>query len=267
MNSKVKQYYKGKKVLVTGASSGIGISFTRLLASFGAELILTARRQERLKSIAEELSTDDKVRVHVIVCDLSDPEGPKELVRELAERELSVDILINNAGFGYNGRFEDGKLEQYEDMMQVNMQSLVILTRLLIPDMLAKGSGGVLNIASMAGFLPIPYFSVYSATKQFVINVSLSLRKEVKKNNVHVSVLCPGPVDTEFLRVAGISKKKAAFRGLQSPQSVALKGLKALAGNKKMAVSRAFLWGAYLFSKWLPLSISMFVGGIAMKKK
>lgn len=260
------EYYKNKTALVTGASSGIGVAFCQHLASFGAALVLTARREDRLASLAADLHSDHGCEVTVIVCDLSDAAGPDALVRELKEKNIAIDILVNNAGFGFNGSFVSGGAEMYRDMMQVNMVSLVMLTRLLLPDMVRRGHGGILNVSSMAGFLPIPYFGVYSATKQFVINISSSLWKELQGSGVHVSALCPGPVDTEFMEVAGVDRMKAAFRGMQSAAPVALRGLKGLARNSPMNPSRALLRIPYLLSKWLPLRLGLLIGGLAMRK-
>lgn len=260
------QFFDSKKVLITGASSGIGLAFSHLLASYGAELIITARRTNRLEKVAKELKAEYNTTVWVISCDLSDPAGPRTLYKELEERGLEVDILINNAGFGFNGRFEEGTLKNYELMMQVNVNALVALTRLLLPGMIQRNSGGILNVASVAGFMPIPNFSVYSATKQFVINFSWSLWREMKNTGVHVSVLCPGPVDTEFMGIAGVNKSKAAIRGLQSPDTVALKGLKGLAGNRGMAFSRVSHKLLYLLGKWLPVKAALSAGELAMRK-
>ncbi len=260
------QYYYGKTVLVSGASSGIGIAFCKELASYGANLVLTARREDRLDSLARQLRTSHECEVTVIPCDLSDPSGPAALVQGIHERAIEVDILINNAGFGFNGGFLQGSPEKYQQMMQVNMASLVMLTRLLLPDMIRRGSGGILNVSSMAGFLPIPYFGVYSATKQFVINISWSLWKELQGTGIHVSALCPGPVDTEFMNVARVDRKKAAFRGMQTPEAVASRGLRGLAENAPLKVSRSFLRIAYLLSKWAPVRLGLIIGELAMKK-
>ncbi|MDG5766825.1 SDR family oxidoreductase [Balneolales bacterium ANBcel1] len=259
-------YFKSKKVLVTGASSGIGVAFARYLSIWGAELIITSRRKDRLEQLAAELREEHDAEVTVIAADLSDPDGARLLSDQLDKKGISVDILINNAGFGYNGRFEDAPLETYEQMMQVNMNSLVTLTRTLLPGMLERNHGGVLNVASMAGFLPIPYFGVYSATKQFVINLSWSLWHELKHTGVRVSVLCPGPVNTEFMDVAGVDKAKSAFRGLQQADEVALRGLKGLAADQGMTLSRPLLRIPLLLSKWIPIKIGLMIGELAMKK-
>ncbi len=260
------QYFYGKTVLVTGASSGIGIAFSHELASYGASLVLTARRKDRLDALAKEIRARFECEVTVLPCDLSEPGGPETLVRAIQEQEVAVDILINNAGFGFNGSFLEGSPEMYQKMMQVNMGALVMLTRLLLPDMVRRGSGGILNVSSMAGFLPIPYFAAYSATKEFVINISWSLWKELQGTGVHVSALCPGPVDTEFMEVAGVDRKKAAFRGLQSPESVAIRGLRGLADNSPLKLSRTLLRIPYLLSKWVPVRLGLLIGGLAMKK-
>ncbi|MBP3192800.1 SDR family NAD(P)-dependent oxidoreductase [Natronogracilivirga saccharolytica] len=260
------EYYKNKTVLVTGASSGIGISFSRLLASYGADLVITARRKDRLEKLADEISREFKSDVTIIACDLSEPESAAKLVEDIGKKGLQIDILVNNAGFGFNGLFMDGSVEMYEQMMQLNMNTLVSLTRLLLPDMIRRGEGGVLNVSSMAGFLPIPYFSVYSATKQFVINFSRSLRRELRSTGVHVSVLCPGPVRTEFMSRAGVDRRKTAFRLPQNPEEVALKGLRGLVRNRSLQLSRSFLRIPYLLSKWLPVRLGLVIGEVAMKK-
>lgn len=260
------EYFKSKQVLVTGASSGIGIAFSRHLASCGASLIITSRRKERLDQLSQELESEFGTGVTVIPCDLSKPDGARQLFQELQERNLIVDILINNAGFGYNGRFEEGDAEMYEQMMQVNMNSLVMLTRLLLPGMLERNRGGILNVASMAGFLPIPWFAIYSASKQFVINFSWSLWRELKHTDIDVNVLCPGPVDTEFFDVAKVDQRKAAFRGVQTPEEVARRGLSGLVRNRGLTLSKPFLRIPYLASKWLPVKIGLLLGEMAMKK-
>lgn len=259
-------YYKNKTVLVTGASSGIGISFCRQLALAGANLVITARRKDRLEELADELSRMYKAGITVLPCDLSDPEGPGKLVNEINSRDIRIDILVNNAGFGFNGKFTDGSAEMYEQMMLLNMNALVSLTRRLLPGMIQRGNGGVLNVSSMAGFLPIPYFTVYSATKQFVINFSRSLWRELRHTGVHVSVLCPGPVKTEFMKVAGVDEQKTAFRIPQEPDVVARKGLRGLAYNRSLRLSRPLLRIPYLLSKWLPVRLGLIIGEIAMKK-
>ena len=260
------KFYVNRKVLVTGASSGIGVAFCHHLASYGADLIITARRKDRLEALAKEIRSRYDVEVSVYEADLSDPDSPQSLYRKLQAGGEEVDILINNAGFGFNGRFEEGATEMYQQMMQVNMNSLVLLTRLLLPGMLKRGSGGILNVSSIAGFLPVPLFSIYSATKQFVINFSWSLWWELRGTGVHASVLCPGPVKTEFFDVAGADMDKAAFRGLQSPEEAARRGLAGLAKNQAMKVSRPPFRILYLLSKWIPLKIGLFLGEMSMKK-
>jgi uncharacterized protein len=260
------KYYKNSTVLVSGASSGIGTAFCYQLASFGATLVLTARRKDRIDALAGELREKHDCKVTVIPCDLSDPAGPEALVQTLHEMGIEIDILVNNAGFGFNGAFLEGAPDMYRQMMQVNMVSLVMLSRLLLPGMISRGRGGILNVSSMAGFLPVPFFGVYSGTKQFVNNISWSLWKELQGTGVHVSSLCPGPVDTEFMEVAGVDRKKAAFRGMQQSETVALRGLRGLADNTPLKLSRSLLRIPYLLSKWLPVRLGLIVGGLAMKK-
>lgn len=259
-------YYKSKKVLITGASSGIGVSFARLLASFGAELVLTARRRDRLENLSRKLVSEHGIRVTVIPCDLSDSEGVRYLYKELINRDLEVDILINNAGFGFNGNFEKADPETYEQMIFLNIQAPVMLTRLLLPGMIQRNSGGVLHMASQAGFLPVPYFAIYAATKQFLINFTWSLRQELKNTEIRVTALCAGPVNTEFIDIAGVDKKNTFFRRPQSPDVVALKGLRGLTRNKGLAMSTPLLRMTYLLTKWLPVKWSLIGAELVMKK-
>lgn len=259
-------FYKGKTVLVTGASSGIGMEFARQLSQMGASLVLTARRKEVLERFAETLRQDAQAEVLVMAADLGNASGVDELCDALDKQGCEIDVLVNNAGFGFNGSFLNGDQHMYATMMQLNMISLVTLTRRLLPSMVSRGEGGVLNVSSMAGFLPIPWFSVYAATKQFVNSFSWSLWKELRGTGVHVGVLCPGPVDTGFLQVAGMDKNKAMIRGLQDVHSVARRGLKALEKDKGLAVSRPALWFLYLLSRLTPVKLGMNIGAITMKK-
>lgn len=259
-------FFKGKTVLVTGASSGIGMEIAGQLSQKGAHLVLTARRKELLERFAETLRQNGAGEVLVIPADLSTSSGVDELCGALENQGQEVDFLVNNAGFGFNGTFLQGEEEMYATMMQLNMVSLVSLTRRLLPSMVNRGNGGVLNISSMAGFLPIPWFSVYAATKQFVISFSWSLWKELRGTGVHVGVLCPGPVDTGFLNVAGMDKNKAMLRGLQDVSSVARRGLRALEKDKGLAVSRPALWFLYILSRLAPVKLGMSIGALTMKK-
>lgn len=166
--------------LVTGASSGLGAEFAEQLAAQGHDVILVARSGDRLAALAERLIAQHGVRAHVLVQDLAEPDAARRIADELAERGLNVDLLVNNAGFGTCGRFEEISWARDHDQLMVNVVALVDLTHLLLPGMLERGSGAVVNVASNAAFQPSPYFAVYSASKAFVLNFGLALRQEYR---------------------------------------------------------------------------------------
>ena len=183
--------------LITGASSGIGEEFARQLAERGYELILVARREERLKALAEELPT----KATVIACDLAN-EADK-LAGKVERRRLQVDLLVNNAGFGLRGRFSELDTARQAEMVRVNCEAIVHLTGGFLPPMIERGSGGFITVASTAGMQPLPYEAVYAATKAFALNLTDALNTELKGTGVRVMSVNPGPVPTEWQAVAG----------------------------------------------------------------
>ncbi|MGW0822374.1 SDR family NAD(P)-dependent oxidoreductase [Streptomyces sp. NPDC002845] len=213
--------------LVTGASSGLGAEFATQLAARGHDLVLVARSRDRLEEVAERLRTAHGVKTHVLAQDLAQPDAGRRIARELADRGLHIDLLVNNAGFGTVGRFEEIDPERDHDQLMVNVVALVDLPHALLPGMLERGSGAVLNIGSTAGYQPSPYFTVYSAAKTFVLNFSLALRQEYRGRGIRVTTLCPGPVETRFFEVIGT--RNAAVTGRFSmPEPVVRAALKAL---------------------------------------
>lgn len=191
----------GCHALITGASAGIGREFARQLAGRAAALVLVARRKVRLEELrAELLERNSQLRVEIRPADLSKQESIDELLRWAATQKL--DLLINNAGLGDLGAFATVDQERLDAMMQVNMVALTRLTRALLPAMIERKHGAILNVSSSAGFLPIPNFAVYAASKAYVTSFSEALRGELRAKGVHVSALCPGPVKTEFNEVA-----------------------------------------------------------------
>ena len=195
------------RVLITGASSGIGASMARYMDSLGYELVLVSRDKKKLDSLKKELSG----KVEVIAMDL----GKYENAIKLHDMVGSVDILINNAGFGLFGEFDDTSLVKEMDMIDINIRAVHVLTKLYLSDMVKRDSGKILNVASIAGFMPGPLMDTYYATKNYVVRLSQGIREELrrKKSNVGISVLCPGPVRTNFDNVAGVS---FSLRGMDS---------------------------------------------------
>ncbi len=188
------------KVLITGASSGIGLDMAKYLASKKYELILVSRNKEKLEQIQEKLPT----KVTIIVADLSNEQKVKELY--VLTKKEDIDILINNAGFGDFGYFTETDLAKELDMINTNIKAVHILTKSFLKDMEKKNSGYILNVASSAAFQPGPLMSTYYATKSYVYQLSEAIyyEQKKKKSNVHISVLCPGPVDTNFNNIAGV---------------------------------------------------------------
>ena len=184
--------------LITGASSGIGLEIARLLAAKKYDLILVARRKERLLDLKDDLEVRHGIAVHVMPADLSKPESAAQLFAQVKSKEIVVSMLVNNAGFGTYGSFLATEVAEQQDMIQVNITSLVALCRLFGGDMKTRNSGRILNVASILSFFPFPYYTTYAASKAFVLSFSEALRTELRGTGVTVTCLCPGPTDTEF---------------------------------------------------------------------
>ncbi|MER5275358.1 SDR family oxidoreductase [Streptomyces sp. NPDC002809] len=213
--------------LITGASSGLGAEFAEQLAAQGRDVILVARSGDRLAALADRLVAEHGVRAHVLVQDLAEPDAARRIGDELTERGLHVDLLVNNAGFGTCGHFEDIARTRDHDQLMVNVVALVDLTHLLLPGMLERGSGAVLNVASNAAFQPSPYFAVYGASKAFVLSFGLALRQEYRRRGIRVLTLCPGPVETAFFETIG-TRKAAVTGSMTTPEPVVRAALRAL---------------------------------------
>lgn len=188
------------KALVTGASSGIGRDISRVLSNKGYDIIAVARDEVKLNELKNELGS----KVEIIAVDLSNPEACKELYKTVKNKD--IDVLVNNAGFGEFGEFTTTNLDKELSMINTNITAVHILTKLFIQDMIKKDEGYILNVASIAGFMPGPLMATYYSTKSYIVKLSQSIYTELRKNksNVHISVLCPGPVATNFNKVAGV---------------------------------------------------------------
>ena len=189
--------------LITGASAGIGREFARQLAGRAGSVVLVARRRERLEQLRNELKKDNpNLNVHVYDVDLADKAQVDALSDSLARDKIDIDLLINNAGLGDSGPFATSDPERIDQIIQVNMSALTLLTRKLLPSMIARKRGAILNVSSSAGFLPIPGFAIYAASKAYVTSFSEAIFSELRGTGVSVCALCPGPVHTEFNDVA-----------------------------------------------------------------
>ena len=197
--------YQGKWALITGASAGIGEGFARKLAANGANLILVARRQDRLQALAEKLVAAYNIDVRIINSDLGDPEAPHQIIRELSADAIDVDILINNAGFGLPGYFNDNDWQAHRDVIALMVTSYAHLTHAFLPGMLERDYGRIIQVASLAGLVPAAAgHTVYGALKAFLVSFSESLAAETCGTGVKVSALCPGFTYTEFHDVNGM---------------------------------------------------------------
>jgi short-subunit dehydrogenase len=190
--------------LVTGASSGIGAAIANELASRGHAVTLVARREERLKSLATEISSEHGVAAETIVCDLADPSERDWLENKLRSSGRGVEVLVNNAGFGHQADFATSPRERMVGMVRINVEAVVDLTGRFLSGMVERSRGAVINIASTAAFQPLPGSAVYAASKAFVLSFSEAIRTELRGSGVIVTAVCPGPVRTEFMDVAGV---------------------------------------------------------------
>lgn len=225
--------------LITGGSAGIGAAFARVFAERGHDVVLVARRRDALEAIAGQLEARHGIRAHVFPADLADPATAERLFEAVRNAGIDVSILVNNAGFGVGGPFVETNLERELELIQVNVTSLVQLTKHFLRPMVHRGRGGIINVASMAGFQPGPLASMYYASKAFVISFSEAIAEELRDTGVVVSALCPGPVQTEFAAVAGVGPTSLARLGVADARTVAEFGYGALQRGVRIAIPGA----------------------------
>jgi short-subunit dehydrogenase len=226
--------WRGKWALITGASAGIGVALAKELAAGGTQLVLTARRKERLEELARDLADKHKIKTFVFVADLAETGAPQKIHDFTAENNIEIQLLINNAGFGAYGELPSVDITRLLDMVQVNCTAVVHLTRLYLPEMVARRSGDILILASTASFQAVPYISTYAATKAFDLLFAEGLAEEMKPYGIRVCALCPGSTESEFHVVAG--QEKFAQKA-ETAEKVARTGLKALAAGKSHVIS------------------------------
>ena len=237
------------KVLITGASSGIGRDMARYLSSLGHDLILVARREDRLKDLKKELNT----QVQIISLDLSIEDNCYKLYEQV--KVDNIDVLINNSGFGLFGVFNKTDLNKELEMIDLNIKCVHILTKLFLKDFVKKDSGYILNVASSAGFLAGPRLNTYYATKNYVLKLTMGIYEELRRqnSNVSISALCPGPVNTEFNKVA---KGKFTIKGLSS-QKVAKIAIDKMFKNKLIIIPGFSTKMGIFFTRFLPYKLQL----------
>lgn len=221
-----------KYTLITGATSGIGLSMAEVFAKNNYNIILSGRNEEKLRNIKRDLSRKYDIDVKIFAKDLGSSYGAKELYNEVVKKQLLVDILINNAGFGYVGQFVDENIDKDEEMIKLNIESVTFLTKLFAKEMVKRREGKILNVASTGAYHPGPYTAVYYATKAYVLSFSEAISYELSKYNIIVSTLCPGATKTNFAKNEGKKDNPKA----RNPQFVADKAYKGLMKGKRIII-------------------------------
>ncbi len=229
--------WKNKWALVTGASSGIGREIARQLAADGAHLVLTARRKDRLDSLASELTANHSIQTEIFAADLADSAAPEHIFHFTESLRLPIEVLVNNAGFGNYGEFFRAERKRLLEMLQVNVTAVVSLTHLFLGPMAGRRSGYVLIVSSTAAYQPVPYISTYAGTKAFELIWGEGLAEEMRRYGVKVCCLCPGSTESEFREVAG--QPARTFRRRETAEKVARVGLRALAAGRTRVISGA----------------------------
>lgn len=252
--------------VITGASSGIGEALARRLAAQEKQaLVLVARRQDKLVALAAELTAAHGTRVEIIGLDLETPGAAAALLNEVAARGLSIDTLINNAGFGLNNLFADMPLDRIQGMMQLNMVALTELCHGVLPGMRLRRQGRIMNIASVAAFQACPRFAVYGATKSYVLMFSEALDAEERKHGIHVTAVCPGATATEFHDVAGNHGTLAA-KMMDTAETVASSALAAMNAGRPVVVTGLLNKPLPFFIRLLPRRLATWFAGIVVKR-
>lgn len=244
--------------LITGASAGIGTEFARQIAERGYNVTLAARRLDRLTDIAAEIERDHNVRAIAVACDVTDPKQRQELLDSIEARGDVVDILVNNAGIGTDGTFWEHQTDDQLAQVEINVLALTALTHMVLPGMIARDHGAILNVASTAAFQPIPRQAVYAATKAYVLSFSQAISKELASTGVSMTVLCPGPTRTEFFgdRQADLEDSTPGFTW-QSAADCARAGLDGMFKRKRVVVPKALNKVGAVSARHTPTSVTL----------
>ena len=252
--------------LITGASTGIGRELAYCFAADHHPLVLVSRNEERLQALRRELQEVQNLDIEVIPWDLSTPEAAAELFAEVQRRQIAVQYLVNNAGFGNFGEVRSLEVGKDEEMLQLNVISLTGLTERFLPEMLARGAGKILNVASTAAFQPIPQMAAYAASKAYVLSYSEALAEELRGSGVTVSVLCPGPTATEFGKRAGV-EMQALFEGplVMTAKEVARQGYVGMKAGQTVIVTGPLNQVGVCSTRWVPRFLTRRIAGELMR--
>ena len=259
-------------VLITGASGGIGYELAKLFAKDGNNLLLVSRNGEKLEEVAREIKAAHKVRCTIFAGDLSVPGSPDALFEEIKKAPYDIEVLVNNAGFGSLGRFHELPLEEQLEMIQLNVTSLAHLTRLVLPEMIARKRGRIVNIASIAAYQPGPFMAVYYATKAFVVSFSEAIANELHRTGVRVTTICPGPTTTGFSTRAGAESSSLFRKNMtMDAATVARIGYEGMLRNKTVVITggknRFLAMGARLAPRGLSANIARSLNEPRAKRK
>ena len=251
--------------LITGASSGIGAAFARKLAARGRNVLLVARSEDKLITLCNELGRLTSIRAQYLTLDLEQPDAAAQLFEETQKRELEIDMLINNAGFGSMGDFAKLDLNRELEMIQLNIRALVDLTHRFLLPMRERKRGTIINVASTAGFQAVPYMATYAATKAFVLSFSEALWDENRMHGVHVMALCPGVTETNFFEASKIDRPP--MRTIQTPEEVVEAALRGMARKKSVVISGWTNWFTVEAERFVPRSTVTKVAGKALRPR
>ena len=251
--------------LITGASSGIGAAFARKLARRGRNVLLVARSEDKLIALCNELGRLSGIRAQYVVMDLSEHGAAKRLLEETKKRDLEIDMLINNAGFGSMGEFGRLDLARELEMIELNVRSLVELTHVFLAPMRERRQGTIINVASTAGFQAVPFMATYAATKAFVLSFSEALWEENRPHGIHVLALCPGVTDTNFFAASKIDRPP--MRTVQTAEEVVDAAVRGLARRKSMVISGWTNWFTVEAERFVPRSLVTRLAGKALRSR
>jgi short-subunit dehydrogenase len=258
-------------VLITGASGGIGYELAKLFARDGHNLLLVARSGEKLEEVAKEIKAAHRVRCTIFAGDLSVPGSPDALYAEIKKAPYDIEVLVNNAGFGSLGPFHERPIEEQLEMIQLNVTSLTHLTRLVLPEMIARKRGRIVNVASIAAYQPGPFMAVYYATKAFVVSFSEAIASELRGTGIKVTAICPGPTTTEFGKRAGVESSNLFKDGMtMDAPTVARMGYEGIMKNKTVVIiggkNRLLVMGSRMVPTRLSTAIARSLNEPRMKR-